>query len=435
MIVANFVTNRPTMGETRTYEDFYKFLGTRPHNLGVVSRLYPENTVSYLTESLKNIFYNDVKGANKFQSIDSMMFEWQVESNFIKKVEFADVPAETEGDIIMAFKERYYEKYDIFKIDKTRQQCIVVSHPIRKADNYWEVIVRLIDNDYSTSLDVTGCQIGDTTTYQSNAMPELSEEGYTKSQSNIEKHRNYITTFRNDISYSSLYAAQEDVFMNIAEGKNQGCLSETMYKMTKKEKELLDNFLTSRNQGLLFNKTNIDKHGKATIVDPDSGRPIYIGDGLIPQVERFASKYVYNDKPTIEVLHTILQTMNEKAEKATGNKYMFIVNEKLWNDIQYTLGSYLADFKTDGTFMYSKAANDYVKVGATFSSYNFGGNTISFTVDRTFTREYGDKGYGVCLDLTADVATGKPAIAMFSLKGCDVLTSKYPGKQLQCQAA
>ena len=27
MIVANFVTNRPTMGETRTYEDFYKFLG------------------------------------------------------------------------------------------------------------------------------------------------------------------------------------------------------------------------------------------------------------------------------------------------------------------------------------------------------------------------------------------------------------------------
>lgn len=27
MIVANFVTSRPTMSETRTYEDFYKFLG------------------------------------------------------------------------------------------------------------------------------------------------------------------------------------------------------------------------------------------------------------------------------------------------------------------------------------------------------------------------------------------------------------------------
>ena len=104
-------------------------------------------------------------------------------------------------------------------------------------------------------------------------MPELSEEGYTKSQSNIEKHRNFITTFRNDISWSSLYAAHEDVFVSIAEGKNQGCLNETIYKMNKKEKELLDNFLISRNQGLLFNKTNIDVNGKPTICDPESGRP------------------------------------------------------------------------------------------------------------------------------------------------------------------
>lgn len=271
MIVANFVTNRPTMSETRTYEDFYKFLGVRPHKLGVVSRLYPENTATYLTESLKNVFYNDRKGANKFQSVDSMMFEWEIETNFIKRIEFADVPAETGengSEIVMAFKERYYEKYDIFKIDKTMQQCMVISRPVRRRDDYWEVTVRLIDNDYSSELDLSGCQVGDTTRFQSNAMPELSEEGYTKSQSNIEKHRNFITTFRNDISWSSLYAAHEDVFVSIAEGKNQGCLNETIYKMNKKEKELLDNFLISRNQGLLFNKTNIDVNGKPTICDP-----------------------------------------------------------------------------------------------------------------------------------------------------------------------
>lgn len=29
MLVANFVTNRSTMGDTRTYEDFSKFLGKR----------------------------------------------------------------------------------------------------------------------------------------------------------------------------------------------------------------------------------------------------------------------------------------------------------------------------------------------------------------------------------------------------------------------
>lgn len=423
------------MSETKTYEDFYKFLGMRPHKLGVVSRLYPENTATYLTESLRNVFYNDRKGANKFQSVDAMMFEWEVEVNFIKRVEFADVPV---GDgangeeILMAFRERYYEKYDIFKIDGTMQQCIVVERPVRKNDNYWEYTVRLIDNDYSTTLDLSGCQIGMTTRFQSNAMPELSSEGYVKSQSNIEKHRNYITTFRNDISWSSLYAAHEDVFISIGEGKDQGSLTETIYKMNKKEQELLESFLASRNQGLLFNKTNVDANGKATICDPETGRPIYIGDGLIPQVERFASKYVYNNKPSVEVFHTIMQSMNEKAAKATGNHYMMIVNEKLWNDIQYSLGHYLADFKTDGAYMYSKAANDYVKVdghkvGTTFTTYEMGGNQISFAVDRTFTREYGDKGYGVCLDLTADLASGKPAMAMFSLKGADILTSKYPG--------
>lgn len=102
---------------------------------------------------------------------------------YIKRIEFAEVPnAGNAGDeIVMAFKERYYEKYDIFKIDETMQQCMVVSRPVRRADNYWEVTVRLIDNDYSTELDLRGCQPGMTTRFQSNAHPELSEEGYTKS--------------------------------------------------------------------------------------------------------------------------------------------------------------------------------------------------------------------------------------------------------------
>ena len=34
--------------------------------------------------------------------------------------------------------------------------------------------------------------------------------------------------------------------------------------------------------------------GKATISDRATGRPIYIGDGVIPQIERFASKYSAN---------------------------------------------------------------------------------------------------------------------------------------------
>ena len=175
MIVANFVSNRPTQSETKTYEDFYKFLGTRPTRLGVMARLYPELTASYLTESLRNIFYMGNK-TEKYRSIDSMYFEWDVETNYIKRVEFAAAVTDDGAngtDVSMLFKERYYEKYDIFKVDKTRQQFFVVQRPVRKSDNSWEYIVRLIDNDYSSIVDATGCQIGDTTRFQSNAIKFL----------------------------------------------------------------------------------------------------------------------------------------------------------------------------------------------------------------------------------------------------------------------
>jgi len=124
-------------------------------------------------------------------------------------------------------------------------------------------------------------------------MPELHEEGYVKYQSNVEKHRGYISTHRVDDTYSALYKAMENVFISIGKGEGNGKMSETIYKMDTVEKNLLQNFLYVRNNGLLFNKCNVDKNGKATISDPDTGRPIYIGDGIIPQVERFASKYVY----------------------------------------------------------------------------------------------------------------------------------------------
>ena len=432
MLVANFTSRIPNMGDTKTYEDWSKYLGVKPHRLGVVARMYTDNTLNFITDGLRNVFYKDEK-ASTYQLSSSLLFEWEVETNNIKKVEFAEVPTEAGengSEITMAFKENYYQKYDIFRIDKTKQQCQVVSRPIRKHDMYWEVQVRLIDNGYDTILDTDGCQIGDTTTFQSVAVPELSEEGYSKFQSQMERHRNFMTTFRADASWSSLYAIQENVFMSIADDKD-ATKSEGVYKMLKKEKELLDTFMYAMNTGLTFNKGNIDINGKATISEPETGRPIYIGEGLIPQIEAAANKYVYTNKPNLQLFNMIMSDMADKAQNDTGNKLVFIVNRKMWNDVQMVLGEYLANYRTDGTYMYSKNANKglggYVKVGATFDTYEYAGNQVSFIVDRALTREYPTHGYGVCIDLTADKTTGQPAIAKFSLTGKDFMTNKIVG--------
>lgn len=153
---------------------------------------------------------------------------------------------------------------------------------------------------------------------------------------------------------------------------------------------------------------------------------IYIGAGVIPQIEKYASKYAYT-KFTINVLRTIIAEMNDKAEQATGNHYMFVVSEPLWNQMQGVLAAHLAAYKTDGTYLYSKAANDYVKVGATYNSYEWGGNFITFKVDRTLTREYGAKGFGMCIDLTADKTANAPALGLFTFKGGEFIQGSLEG--------
>ena len=274
MATIGYVTNAPfNQGETRTYENFLKMLGDKPKNLGLLSRMYPQCTATYYTEALGNIFYNNAKKANKFQSIDSYMIEWQLDVNEIKRVPLAAMP---EGDgadgteITFYFPYRYYEKYDIFKVEDTRQQFIVISHPVKKGSNLWIVSARLVSEDYNTLLDLSGTHAGSLTVFQSNAVPELSEEGYVKNQSNIQKIRNYLTTFRNDIDYSSKFELLEDKFIKVAKGDN----NVTYYQLDTKEKQLLDNFMLARGKGLLLNRSNIDpRTGKPNIVDPESGRP------------------------------------------------------------------------------------------------------------------------------------------------------------------
>ena len=428
MATIGYVTNAPfNQGETRTYENFLKMLGDKPKNLGLLSRMYPQCTATYYTEALGNIFYNNAKKTNKFQSIDSYMIEWQLDVNEIKRVPLAAMP---EGDgadgteITFYFPYRYYEKYDIFKVEDTRQQFIVVSHPVKKGSNLWMVSARLVTEDYNTLLDLSGTHAGSLTVFQSNAVPEMSEEGYVKNQSNIQKIRNYLTTFRNDIDYSSKFELLEDKFIKIAKGDN----NVTYYQLDTKEKQLLDNFMLARGKGLLLNRSNIDpRTGKPNIVDPDTGRPIYIGAGIIPQIERFASKSVYY-KFTIQTLNTAIAAMNRKAEKPQGNHYNFVVNEALYAQITQVLGDYLAKFHTDGTFMYSMQANGYVKVNPLgYDSYNYLGNTITFTQDRALTEEFGDKGYGIMVDLTSGAESGTPAVGMFTVNNSQFIENTISG--------
>lgn len=74
MVIASYVNLKPEMAHSRTYEDFYKFLGNRPHMMGVMARMNTQNTATFLTEALMNVYYNE-KSVNKFQPINSLRIE------------------------------------------------------------------------------------------------------------------------------------------------------------------------------------------------------------------------------------------------------------------------------------------------------------------------------------------------------------------------
>lgn len=66
-----------TLVDTKTYEDWSKYLGVRPHRLGVVARMYTDNTLNFITDGLRNVFYKGEK-ASTYELSSSLLFEWEV---------------------------------------------------------------------------------------------------------------------------------------------------------------------------------------------------------------------------------------------------------------------------------------------------------------------------------------------------------------------
>jgi hypothetical protein len=428
------MTQKPERAHNRTDEDFSKFLGNRPERLGVVSRMepYEQFTASYLTEAVGNVYQLKEK-SDKYQKIDSLSFSWDIEQNKIQYAYFADDVVQNGlngSEITMAFTKREFEAEETFMIDGSKQMCWVVEAPTRRADDYWEYQVRLMSGDREAVLDTSVCKKGMKARWIGSAKPELHDTGFVKFQSNAESMQQYITEIRCDIDFSSRYEALEKMYIKISRGTEMGKWQSKIFEWPERKKVLLDTFMATRNQGMLWQHGTMDEKGRSTLTDR-MGRPIIAGDGIIPQINRFASKFNYTTLD-LSLFNTMLTTLARKCKNTTGNTFQLVVNDILWMDLQNVLGQYLADNKTDGAYLWSKQTNGNIKAGATYDAYTFGGNTLIIHVDRALSLEYGeDKGYGILIDLTGDKASGRPAIEMFTLEGKQLVEDTVTGVGLR----
>lgn len=77
MLVANFTSRIPTMGQTKTWQDWTEYMGAKPNRLGVVARHYTDNTLNFITDGLKNVYLKDNKPSG-FKLSNSLLIEWEV---------------------------------------------------------------------------------------------------------------------------------------------------------------------------------------------------------------------------------------------------------------------------------------------------------------------------------------------------------------------
>ena len=425
MKIVDRATVVQNMSSTKTVQHFGTLLGAKPHKLGQVVTMYPHLAISTLTDALKNIYYNPKKGSGSFSPVNSMAIEWDIDVNFIKKVKIV-------GDIsgtgvskkveTILLEERYYDRNDTFTLEN-KQQLFVVAAPKKINNKRWEYRVILVGNDLTKTINTTFAAAGRTTRYRSNYYPELSERGYVKFQSNTEVHRNYLSRHRASVDWSSDFAIREEMFIDAGKGKDG---SSQYFKMNKKEKQCMDHFLLTREQHCIFGQTNFDLNGKCLDQD-EHGRDIPMGDGVIPQIERYCDKFAYSTL-TSDVLDDVMNTMIEKSDTPMGNTYAVVCNEKMYQQFGKLMKSDLRfQSPNDGSYFYSKQTAGKVRVGAHFDSYTFQGNVITFMPDRALSQEYPDFAYGIFLDTGADLVSGRPNLAMFTLEGSEIVSGNLNG--------
>ena len=154
-------------------------------------------------------------------------------------------------------------------------------------------------------------------------------------------------------------------------------------------------------------------------------RPIISSDGLIAQVERFATKFVF-EQLNVEYFKKVIMTMVAKCENPSGNTFTMICNTPMMMEVHKVLDSTLKDYKIDAPFLYNKVG-DKVRLGAQYDGYQYMGNTIIFKLDRSFDIEYFDRKFGVIVDFTAYVTSGRAAVEMLTTRGTELVHNYVVG--------
>lgn len=410
---------------TYSVQDIGTFLGKKPHNIGYVANLFSQNSATILLDKLMNT-HELKRTSDSYKNSNDMEFRWHLNVNKIKQVEITRTNTETgaNGNLITLFlNENYYAPGDVISIEGSRDQLIVTMPPIMHSLNEWEYNFRHVTEDIQRGINVNYTVAGNSTRYRYNAQPEGSDTGYSKQDSNVEMHNNFLTLIRHDANVTGQMKLEESKYIEIGNPKSKE--EAVYYKLDRPEEVMYNNFLESRSNALLFSRRNIDKDGNCNYQD-NRGRNVPIGDGIITQAERYAEKHTFSYL-TEKTIEDAIVRMRQKAQNPQNNQFVIFCNEKFDQMFHKAMKDTLKNYGDTAPAFYSKKTDSLVEVGASFFTYNWQSNSVSISVERELSREYSDRAYGIILNLSKDQELNRPAIELFTLEGASMITGTLKG--------
>lgn len=255
---------------TLAAEHMGKLLGTKTHVLSQVIKLRKDLTFSLLTEGLKRVY--SMEKSSSFTASEALVFEWKLDTTQVPRIQVVEActaDGRNKQPFTIILEKNFYAANDTFALEN-QQQLFVRQAPEQLGPNRWRYVVNLVGNNMNQGLDTRFTTIGRYTQYRSNYHPEMSERGSNKFTYNVEIHRGYLSRHRQSLTVSGDMQA---IYFEIG-SKDKG--NAQYFWMTKPEKHLLDLFLLSRENSIVFGKSNHDVNGKCLDFD-DQGRAIPMG--------------------------------------------------------------------------------------------------------------------------------------------------------------
>ncbi len=300
-------------------------LVTRPHEVSpVISYIFGRFDQGNIIDFITN-------GMGKTMTIENRQYEWNVMIEHDKAVTIraakaggASITSTTtaglNGQTIQLWlEEKWFGPGAILAFDDREYQVRVIGDPYQDGTE-WVYTVVVADGQKESYIDPTLLAVGKQVSREGSAYEEYSEEADIVNYQTPFKLRNHLTTMR--LTYDITGSAYSSVM--VVAFRDPKTKKQTLYWSVYQEWVAMRQWFERIDRQTMYSKYNANSDGTVSLKGT-SGRPVYIGAGLLQQIAP-ANKKTYTTL-TLDLLDTFMFDLSYNILGQGERKFLALTGE------------------------------------------------------------------------------------------------------------